>query len=170
MIRDMVVIKLNINGKGPFNFILDTGVGLMLITEPKLVDSIKLQNKRTIKMSGLGEGDAYEAYVTPPLDIEIPGIKSYDVAAAILKTDHFNLSNFAGLPIHGLLGYEFFNNLAVKLNFTDSTLTVYKPKDVRLFRKGTKIPITIEGHKPYLEANVKLPNGTQQMSKLVIDL
>ena len=170
LVRNLVVIKLNINGKGPFNFILDTGVGLMIITEPKLVDSINLENKRTIKMPGLGEGDAYEAYVTPPLNIEIPGLKSYDVAAAILKTDHFNLSNFAGMPIHGLLGYEFFNNLAVKLNFIDSTVTVYKPADVRLFRRGVKIPITIESHKPYMEAKVKLPNGTEQMCKLVIDL
>ncbi len=170
LIRNLVVIQLKINNRGPFNFILDTGVGLMVITEPKLVDSIDLQNKRTIKMPGLGEGGAYEAYITPPLKIDIPGLNSYDVAAAILKTDHFNLSNFAGMPIHGLLGYEFFNNLAVKLNFTDSTLTVYRPKDVRSFRKGTKIPISIEAHKPYLEANIKLPNGTQQMCKLVIDL
>ena len=170
LIRNLVVIKLKINGKGPFNFILDTGVGLMIITEPKLVDSINLQNKRTIKMSGLGEGDAFEAYVTPPLKVEIPGLTSYDVAAAILKTDHFNLSNFVGIPVHGLLGYEFFSNLAVKLNFTDSTVTVYKSRNARIFRKGEKIPISIESHKPYLQAKVKLPNGTEQMCKLVIDL
>ena len=170
LIRNLCVIQLHINDKGPFNFILDTGVGLMIITDPKMVDSIDLQNKRTIKLPGLGEGEAYEAYVTPPLKIDIPGLTSYDVAAAILKTDHFNLSNFAGIPIHGLLGYEFFNNLAVKLNFSDSTLTVYRPQDVRLFKKGTKIPITVESHKPYLEARIKLPNGTEQMSKLVIDL
>lgn len=121
-------------------------------------------------MPGLGEGDAYEAYVTPALKIDIPGLTSYDVAAAILKTDHFNLSNFVGIPIHGLLGYEFFNNLAVKLNFEDSTLTAYRPQNVRLFKKGTKIPITVESHKAYLQAKVKLPNGTEQMSKLVIDL
>lgn len=118
----------------------------------------------------MGEGEAFEAYVTPPLKIDIPGLTSYDVAAAILKTDHFSLSNFAGIHIHGLLGYEFFNNLAVKLNFMDSTLTVYRPQDVRLFKKGNKIPITIEGHKPYLEAKVMLPNGTEQQCKLVIDL
>jgi len=170
LIRNLVVIKLKINGKGPFNFILDTGVGLMIITEPKLVDSINLQNKRTIKMSGLGEGDAFEAYVTPPLKVEIPGLTSYDVAAAILKTDHFNLSNFVGIPVHGLLGYEFFSNLAVKLNFTDSTVTVYKSRNARLFRRGEKIPITIESHKPYLQAKVKLPNGIEQTCKLVIDL
>lgn len=170
LIRNLVVIKLKINGKGPFNFILDTGVGLMLITEPKLVDSINLQNKRTIKMTGLGEGDEFEAYVTPALKIEIPGLTSYDVAAAILKTDHFNLSNFVGIPIDGLLGYEFFNNLAVKLSFVDSTITVYKAKDVRSFKRGEKLPMTVESHKPYIQAKVKLPNGTEQTCKLVVDL
>jgi len=170
LIRNLCVIQLKINDKGPFNFILDTGVGLMIITDPKMVDSIDLQNKRTIKLPGLGEGEAYEAYVTPPLKIDIPGLTSYDVAAAILKTDHFNLSNFAGIPIHGLLGYEFFNNLAVKINFNDSTLTVYRPQDVRLFKKGSKIPMMVESHKPYVEARVKLPNGTEQTCKLIIDL
>jgi hypothetical protein len=170
LIRNLVIIQLKINDRGPFNFILDTGVGLMIITDPKLVDSISLQNKRTIKLPGLGEGEAYEAYVTPPVKISIRGLTSYDVAAAILKTDHFGLSNFAGFPIHGLLGYEFFNNLAVKLNFTDSTLTVYKPQDVRLFKKGIKIPLTIEDHKPYLQSRVVLPNGTVQQCKLVVDL
>ena len=38
MVRNMIVIKLTINGKGPFNFILDTGVGLMIITDPSIVD------------------------------------------------------------------------------------------------------------------------------------
>jgi len=170
LIRNLVIIQLKINDKGPFNFILDTGVGLMIITDPKLVDSISLQNKRTIKLPGLGEGEAYEAYVTPPVKIGIRGLTSYDVAAAILKTDHFGLSNFAGFPIHGLLGYEFFNNLAVKLSFTDSTLTVYRPQDVRLFKKGTKIPLTVEDHKPYLQAKVLLPNGTVQQCKLIVDL
>ncbi|MDB5145612.1 MAG: peptide-binding protein, partial [Mucilaginibacter sp.] len=66
LVRNLVIIKLKINDRGPFNFVLDTGVGLMIITDPKMVDSISIQNKRTIKMAGLGEGDAYEAYVTPP--------------------------------------------------------------------------------------------------------
>lgn len=170
IIRDMIVIRLDINGKGPFNFILDTGVGLMLITDPKLVDSINVANKRTIKIAGLGEGEAYEAYVTSVINIDIPGLVSYDIAAAILKTDHFGLSNFAGMPIHGLLGYEFFNNLAVKIDFNDSTLTVSKPKDIRVFRKGNKMPITIENRKPYIQAKVTFPDGTKANDKLIVDL
>jgi len=170
MVRNMVVIKLKINNKGPFNFIMDTGVGLMIITDPALIDSVNIPSKHVLKLRGCGEGEAYDAYITSPLQVDIPGLTSYNVAAAILKTDHFGLSNYAGMPIHGLLGYEFFSNLAVKVDFSDSTLTVYRPKDEGLFKKGEKIPITIEGHKPYLEANVYLPDGSVKKSKLIIDL
>jgi hypothetical protein len=170
MVRDMIVVKLYINNKGPFNFILDTGVGLMLITDPKLVDSLNIPNKRTIKISGLGEGDDYEAYITPPLNIDIPGLVSYDVGAAILKKDPFGLSNYAGIPIQGLLGYEFFNNLVVKIDFSDSSMTVYKPKLIKPFKRETKIPISIEGRKAYLMAKVTFPNGTKSNDKLVLDL
>jgi len=169
-VRDMVVIKLYINGKGPFNFILDTGVGLMLITDPKLVDSINISNKRTLKISGLGQGAAYEAYATSALKVDIPGLVSYDVAATILKTDHFGLSNFAGMPIHGLLGYEFFNNLAVKIDFSDSTISVTRPKDIHIFSKGSKVPISIEDRKPYIQAKITFPNGTKTTDKLIIDI
>jgi hypothetical protein len=171
MIRNMVVIKLRINNKGPFNFIMDTGVGLMVITDPALIDSVNIPNKqRILKLNGCGEGDAYDAYITSDLRIDIPGLTSYGVAAAILKTDHFGLSNYAGIPIHGLLGYEFFNNLAVKVSFTDSLLTVYRPKDERLFAKGEKIPMTVEDHKPYVDANVLFPDGCVKKSKLIVDL
>ncbi|MFA6248612.1 MAG: aspartyl protease family protein [Mucilaginibacter sp.] len=170
LVRNMMVIKLSINNKGPFNFILDTGVGLMIVTEPKLVDSINVTHKRTIKLSGLGEGDAYEAYVTPPLDIAIPGLKSNNVSAAILKTDVFNLSGYVGMPIHGLLGYEFFSSLAVKINFTDSIINVCYPKDLKPFKKSQKVPITIEDRKPYLLTNVSFPDGTKSQNKFIIDL
>jgi hypothetical protein len=170
MVRDMVVIQLHINNKGPYNFILDTGVGLMLITEPKLVDSINISNKRTLKISGLGEGEDFEAYITSPLKIDIPGLVSYDVAAAILKKDHFGLSNYAGVPIYGLLGYEFFNNLAVKINFADSTISVSKAKDMKFPRKANKIPIIIEDRKPYVNVNITFPNNTKITNKLILDL
>ncbi|MDB5089330.1 MAG: Aspartyl protease [Mucilaginibacter sp.] len=170
MIRDMIIIQLNINNKGPFNFILDTGVGLMLITDPKLVDSINIVSKRTLKISGIGEGDAYEAYVTSALNVQIHGLVSYDVASAILKTDHFGLSNYAGIPIHGLLGYEFFNNLAVKIDFSDSTLSVSRPVNMKLFRKANKIPLTIEDRKPYIHTKILYADGAKTDNKLILDL
>jgi predicted aspartyl protease len=168
-VRNMVIVTLNINDKGPFNFVLDTGVGIMLITDPKLVDSLNLPSKRTIKVYGVN-GESYEAYVTPNLKIEMPNISSIGVSAAILKKDHFGLSNYAGMQIHGLLGYEFFRNLAVRFNFGDSTLTVSRPQYLKTMRKGTKIPLTIEDNKPYINTQIKLPEGKLLATKLLVDL
>lgn len=168
--RNLVIIQLKINNKGPFNFILDTGVGLMIITDPKLVDSLSIPNKRTLKIPGLGEGDDSEAYVTSNLDVEIPGLVSYDIAAAILKKDVFNLSGYAGMPVHGLLGYEFFNNLAVKIDFQDSTVTVCRPKDLKPMRRSSKVHMSVEDRKPYIDARVVMPGIAPFKSKLVVDL
>jgi hypothetical protein len=118
LIRNLVVVKVNINNSGPYNFILDTGVGLMIITDPSLANTINIPTKRTIRVAGFGSREPYEAYITTPLNINVSGIISHNVSAAIFKKDHFGLSHYAGVDIHGLLGYEFFSKLAVKVNFT----------------------------------------------------
>jgi len=170
LIRNMIVIKLKINGKGPFNFVLDTGVGLMLITEPTLIDSIDLTSKITIPIPGLGEGKDNEAYLTPDLAVDIQGLSSHNVYAALLKEDKFNLSNYAGISVQGLLGYEFFSKLAIRINFADSTLVVCRPSDLRHLRKRPFIPITIEDRKAYMRATVVYSSGEKTDSKLVIDI
>ena len=170
LIRNLVVIQLKINNKGPYNFVLDTGVGFLVITEPTLIDSIRLPYKRAIKITGFGEGHDYEAYVTPPLKIDIPGLVSKNVSAAILKKDHFALSNYAGLPIYGLLGYEFFSRMAVKVSFSDSTINIAEQKNMRYYKKAIKIPLSIEDRKPYLTTRIVYANGTEKQVKLVVDL
>jgi hypothetical protein len=169
LVRNMIVVPVTINNKGPYNFVLDTGVGLLIITDPTLIDSLNIKSKRLIKITGLG-GIDYEAYVTSGLNFELPGVTGDDLSAAILKKEQFNLSNYAGIPIHGLIGYEFFNSFAVKVNFTDSSLTVGALKNIRVFNKSNKLPISIEDHKPYLTTHVKFTDGKQLNCKLVIDL
>jgi len=171
LVRDMIIVPLKINGKGPYNFILDSGVGIMIITEPTLIDSLTIPNKRLIKISGLGNNEDFDAYVTSALDISMPeGIKGQGISAAIFTKDHFGISNYAGMPVYGLLGYDFFNSFAVKINFEDSTLTVGAPKDIRVFKRGSKLPLVIEERKPYIQSRVVLPDGNPMVAKLVVDL
>lgn len=170
LVRNMIVIQLSINNKGPFNFVLDTGVGLIIITDPTLIDSLSIRSKRTIKIAGIGIGNDYEAYVASGLKFNMPGITGENIGTAILKKDQFNLSNYAGIPIHGLIGYEFFDSFAVKINFSDSSLTVGELKNIRVFNKSNKLPITIEDRKPYITTNVRFTDGELLKCKLVIDL
>ncbi|PJJ83695.1 PDZ domain-containing protein [Mucilaginibacter auburnensis] len=171
MVRSMVVIQLKINNSGPYNFVLDTGVGIMLITDHTLIDSMHIANKRTIKINGLGEREQYEAVVAPLIKVNIAGsLVSQNLSAAILQDDFFGLSDYAGIPIHGLIGHDFFNRLAVKVSFTDSTLVVTPPGKMRIFRKAEILPLTVEENKPYIHTEVNVADGKLNEKKLLIDL
>lgn len=170
-VRNMIIVHVKINGKGPYNFVLDSGVGLMIITDPKLIDSLNIKNKRSISVTGLGEGKDFEAYVATGLKVTLPGITGNNLAAAILKKDEFGLSNYAGMPIHGLLGYEFFSSFAVRINFSDSTLVAGSTKNIRVFNRGDKLPLTIEEHRAYLITKITLSSNKEKKdNKLIVDL
>lgn len=164
-----MIIELQVNGKGPFNFILDTGVGLILITDPNLIDTLSIKTLRSINIVGFGEGETLNALITPSIDIAIGSTSAKNLTAAILKKDIFELSNYVGIPIHGLIGYEFFNSFVVRINFSANTLTIYRPDKTYFLRKGSRIPISIEERKPYIITDIELKPGQKIPAKLIID-
>jgi hypothetical protein len=169
MIKNQMVIQLYLNEKGPFNFILDTGVGLVLISDPKLIDSVSFKNLRSVYISGLGEGEKLSAFISPAVDLQIGNTIAKNIPAAILKKDVFELSNYVGIPIHGLIGYEFFRSFIVRLNFATSTMTIFQPERSYIPRKGSRISLSIEERKPYITTNIQLKSGKNILAKLIID-
>lgn len=169
MIKNLMIIPLSINGKGPFNFVLDTGVGLMLISDPKLIDSVSIKNLRSINIVGFGEGEAMSAFVTPSIEVRLGSTVAKNLSAAILKKDMFELSNYVGMPIHGLIGYEFFSSFIVRINFVVNTLTIYRHETAYIPRKGIRIPLSIEDRKPYVVADIVLNSGEKIAAKFIID-
>lgn len=168
-IKNLIIVPLNIDGKGPFNFVLDTGVGFMLISDYALAERLGLENLRSIKVAGWGERDEVEAFITPGLGVTVGEVVSSNLHAAILKKDAFNLSEYAGLPIHGLLGYEFFASFIVRISYNNQTLTLYPIKSSYIPRKGNKINLSIEERKPYLQARLILGDEKERTVKLVMD-
>lgn len=169
-VRNMLVIQLKINNRGPYNFILDTGCGFMMITDPLLIDSINVKYKKKLKIIGLGEGEDLDAWMVAALKVKIAGVEAESASAAILTKDVLELSAFAGIPIHGLIGYDFFNSFPVKINFADSSITVFSAQKSPSLRKGTKVGLQIEEKKPYLLANVNFAQGSPAPLKLLVDL
>ncbi len=168
-IKNLIIIPVTINGKGPFNFVLDTGIGIMLISDPSLRDSLGLENLRSLKIIGFGEGDELSAFVTPSIIVGMGDNVYGEMSAAILKKDAFNLSSYTGIPVHGLIGYEFFSSFIVKINYFTGMLKLYSPSVSYIPRKGYKIPIEIEDRKPYLTASISTEPGKQKDVKLIID-
>lgn len=169
LVNNLIVIPLMLNGKGPFNFVVDTGVGILLITEPTLIDSLGSANYRKIIINGIGEGHEMLAYVHPRVKVDISNIITGTMPLAILDKEAFSLSSYAGMPIHGLIGYELFSSFIVQINYSTKIIRYHKHETAFILKKGSKINITIEDRKPYVLSEITLDNGKKKLVKLVID-
>jgi hypothetical protein len=149
--------------------VLDTGVGLVLITDPQLLNTIGKEAKRSITINGIGEGDEMVAMIQPHTNLQIENSISGDISVAILKEDPFDLSSYVGMPIHGLIGYELFSSFIIRINYSSKVVTYHENSSPFKSRRASQIPISIEDKKPYLQSIVTLPNGSTETVKLIID-
>lgn len=168
LVKNLIIVPLYLNGKGPFNFILDTGVGSLIITEPTLLDSLQIKNPRTIKVYGFGQGQEIDAYLTNDVSVKISEASASRVPTAILKKDIFDLSNYLGQKIYGLIGYPFFNSFVVKINYSSSRMNFSLPS-VKTRKKGVQYPIFIENNRPYIYADIQTEDKREIRVKLIID-
>jgi predicted aspartyl protease len=166
-IKNLMVIPVFVNGKGPYDFVLDTGVGPMIITDPSIIDSLNFSNLRKVKVSGLGI-ETVEAYVSQSLDVKVGSTGIKYIPTAILKEDLFNLSGHLGLKIYGLLGFSFFNSFIVDIRYSENRLIIYD-RDAKVKYRGKKIPIEIENQKPFIIGNVELTDGKLISARFLMD-
>jgi hypothetical protein len=177
LINNLVVIEASINGSEPLKFILDTGVSKTLITSIPAGEGIYVERSRTVTLSGLGAGEAIEAYFSAGNDVNIERVTGKNMDILFLKEDIFNLSSFMGTNVHGLIGYDLFSNFAVEVNYRTKEILLYHPdsfvqkfKDLPKHRKWHKIPISIEEKKAYVEVSFKhMPGSKAVPLKLIID-
>ncbi|WP_316770180.1 aspartyl protease family protein [Pedobacter frigiditerrae] len=167
-VKNLIVIPIYINNKGPYNFILDTGAGPLIITEPTLIDTLGLKNLRSTKIRGLGQGEEIDAYITGELSVQVKEANINNIPTAILKKDIFNLSSYLGKKIYGIIGFYFFNSFVVKVNYTNQRVSFILPS-VKIKKRGAKFPIEIENKKPYITVDITTPQLQNIKAKLIVD-
>ncbi|WP_051359830.1 aspartyl protease family protein [Adhaeribacter aquaticus] len=169
--RNLIILPVQVNDKGPFNFIIDTGLGIGLITNPRLLDSLGMEKGSRIYVTGAGSSiDELKAYQLPHTKLAIQGATANNVLLTGISEDIFNLSSFVGMPIDGILGYQFFSSFVVKFDFTTSTMTLYEPKTFKYKPShGQQIPFELEDNKPYLRTLTTFSDNAQITSKLILD-
>lgn len=124
--KNLVFVKVQINGKGPFNMMLDTG------TDPSAIDlaaaeEIGLKLKSTGK-NAVGSGtDKNAIFDVAPVKVKVGKLKAENVEIA--GVDLSAISKALGKPLHGVLGHSFLNNRIVQIDY---------PK--RLVRFFSKLP------------------------------
>jgi hypothetical protein len=105
-----VMVRVKLNGKGPFNFIIDTGAPALIMTEA------------VAKKVG---GKEEEGWTTlDKLDIEgglsIP--KARGIAIDMFQLKGMNSLGVAGVELHGVIGYNVLAQYRIEYDFTETKL------------------------------------------------
>ena len=170
LINNLIFIPVNINGID-LTFLLDSGVNetILFSLENK---EINFNDVEKMKFSGLGGTTKIEGLRAENNIVRI-GKEYTDLTHTIfiILDESINFSSHVGIPVNGIMGYNFFKDHQIEINYINKKITVYKSE--KLFkkrqRKFTAFPITIEGNKPYIMADVEM-NSEKVSSKMLLDL
>lgn len=170
--RNLLVVNVYLNGFGPFNFLLDTGVATSLITVPALADSLNLKHGQQFRLLGAGGSDSgLLAYQADGVQVGMRGIVAPAMPMLVLSSDVLNLSGYVGMPIHGILGSEIFRSFTVIMHPEESNLVVCAPDRYHAprGRHWSSLPLSLENNKAYFTTPVQLNDTLTLPLKLVLD-
>ncbi|WP_277110873.1 PDZ domain-containing protein [Chryseobacterium taklimakanense] len=169
LINNLIFIPVFVNGV-ELTFLLDSGVSetLLFSLDDKQVD---FNHVEKMKFSGLGGSVEIEGLKAVKNHISIgKNFTDSSHTIFIILNEDFNFSSHVGIPVNGIIGYHFFRNHPVKIDYVSHKITVLTEKNLSREKKNyAKEPITIELNKPYIIADVEQYNE-QKKSKMLLDL
>ena len=175
--RNLIVISALLNGRGPYNFLLDTGVGASLLTDPAVSAELGLLRGSEYHLMGVGGTDSgLRAYETTNVRVDLSGsVGAPGMAWLVLNSDVLDLSGYVGMPIHGIIGSDLFRSFVVVIRPEERQLVLHDPGTYRAprGRHWTRLPLVLDHHKAYLTAEVQqlpaVPGAAGLPLRLLLD-
>lgn len=169
-INNLIFIPMTVNGV-ELTFLLDTGVAENTIFSLENKE-MTLPSMEKMKFSGLGGNASIEGFKSDRNIAKIGNhIINNSLMLYIILDEDFNISPHVGIPVNGILGYHFFKDYPVIIDYSSKKITVFKDQQLFLkkVQKFDELPISIEKSKPYIDTEVEMTNE-KKTSKLLIDL
>ncbi len=169
LINNLIVVPVKVNGTA-LSFILDSGVSKPILFNLSQ-DSIDLKNVSEIKLKGLGEGESVKALSSMDNVFELKSIKNNSQQIYVVLDKELNFSPKLGIPVHGIIGYDFFKNFIVEVNYGSKFLKVYNP-DRYKYKSGKNIEtlkFKVTNKKAYVTAKAIINEDKEIPVKLLLD-
>lgn len=168
--NSLIILPVSINGNTEVNFLIDTGVRSNILFSKNLGDALGLEYTRRLSISGADGSTSIMAQVSPINTLDLGEVEGRLQSLLVLEEDFLELESIIGVPVYGIIGYEFFKFNPVKINYDTGVLEFYKTDALKLrplfYRK---MDLSIEDSKAYISAKIIQKQGQKLQAKLLID-
>lgn len=168
LINNLVIIPVEVNGT-ELSFILDTGVSSSILFGVADEETVELNNAKAIRIRGLGVGESIEALRSMNNRVKVGDAVDNDHTIYVIFEESLNLSPRMGLPIHGIIGYDFFKNFIVKIDYISKIIRFYDPNTYKrkVCRSCEVFDLTFFEKKPYIDVIVSSEKKTEKATLLI---
>lgn len=171
-INNLIIISIEVNGI-PLNFLLDTGVEESILFSLDETDEISFAQVEKVKIKGFGKKEAFDGYKSTLNEVKAKSFIDKNHTLYLVLDQDINISSNVGVPVNGIIGYHFFKNNLVKIDFESQKITIFKnqKKQLKKITKSfDKVPLTLNDGKPYFTASIQFEKSTEDLkAKLLID-
>jgi hypothetical protein len=154
--NNLIVIPVVVNGV-PLKFLLDTGIQESIIFSIDESKEINFSQIQKIKVKGFGDSESYDGYKSSRNNLKINNFVDTHHTLYIILNQELNISTQVGIPINGIIGYYFFKNHLIKINYENKKIIVYSNKEKQIAKIKTnysKIDLEFLNNKPYVNTSV----------------
>jgi hypothetical protein len=159
-----ILFKVQLNGRDPIWFLLDTGADENVINTPRLAD-FGLKTYGQTATTG-GGGTAEYAYAAGA-SFKLPGVELLNQHVGIL--DQTGIEHALGMPLGGILGYAFISRFVVEIDYQKKLLTLHDPKGWSYSGNGYVVPVTFDGGIPFADGVISVATNPTIPAYFVLD-
>jgi predicted aspartyl protease len=151
--QPLILVPVEVNEQGPFDFILDTGAGTSLI-------ATELADKLKVKVLGTKQGQSAGGAVS----VSLAKLDSVSIGHALLPdvdvgiVDLKQIGAAVGAKIDGDLGYNFLKSFRVSIDYEKSSLRLDDPRKLDVFNPSgqAEVPLRLANQaKPLILVEVR---------------
>jgi hypothetical protein len=165
LVGNIVCLKVGVNGSAPLSFVLDSGGETQVDRVQAERLGLPLEN--------------YPAALNLPADFRrarglsfslggsLPAGDLADQTAAVTALDAAQLVH-SGRHLQGILGYSFFSQFVIEIDYAAKVVTLYDPKTYQYTGSGEIVPIMLS-RLPYVRAKITTSGGETIERVLLID-
>jgi hypothetical protein len=159
MERNKTILPVTIGDVGPLDILFDSGLSFdgLMIYNPDLRDSIKLNKSIEVQIPGAGSGAPSTAIMDDSASFLVGNIEFKNQKIIVLQNDIYK-----GFPTDGIIGYSILGHYATEIDYDTEQITLHDPENfspdeswysIPIYFKDNPIPwidvsISIEGEEP----------------------
>jgi aspartyl protease/PDZ domain-containing protein len=162
--NDHLMVSGRVNGSKPLWFMLDTGAEATIVNKARIAElGVEPFGASSINGGGNSTDFAYAEVAR----FEVGGAALLNQRDGVI--DLSGLEKIYGMPMGGLLGYDFFSRFVVRVNYDTKTIDLLEPSEYVYQGSGATVPFVLEGKCPHVASSISVPTVPPIEADLIVD-